>query len=178
MFHLLCPAECARSIYDIDLEGLRARGVRGLILDLDNTLLAWDREEITPELSAWVERARDLQFQLCLVSNGIPQRVRRVAASLGLPAVTSAVKPRKRPFLQAMRHFGLSAAEVAVVGDQLFTDILGGNRLGLYTVLINPVSRREAKHTRLVRKLERWVLQRLHRQGRLSRQAYEIRTGG
>lgn len=162
---------------DIDLERLRARGIGGLILDLDNTLIAWDQEEIPPALTAWIERAHSLGFQLYLVSNGIPSRVRRVAKALGLPAITSAVKPRKRPFRQAMHRFGLTSDQVAVIGDQLFTDILGGNRLGLYTVLVNPVSAREATHTRFVRKVERRILQRLQRQGRLSQQAFEMRYG-
>lgn len=123
-------------------------------MDLDNTITPWNSNTITPELAAWVKGARGLGFALCLLSNNGPRRVAAVAHPLGIPAVARAGKPLKHGFRQALARLGLTAPETAVVGDQLFTDILGGNRLGLYTIWVEPVSRREFIGTRFTRVLE------------------------
>ncbi|HHW74588.1 MAG TPA: HAD hydrolase-like protein, partial [Firmicutes bacterium] len=78
-----------------------------------------------------------------------------------------AVKPRRRAFRKALQILDLTASETAVVGDQIFTDVLGGNRLGLYTILVTPINDKEFIWTRMIRCLERFVLKRLQRQGRL-----------
>jgi len=170
----ICPDDCVQTVFDIDLEGLWSRGVRALIVDLDNTLLAWDQEEPPEALLHWIAHVQKRGFQMRIVSNGVPSRVRRVAQTLGLPAITQAVKPRKRPFLRALKDFGLKASEVAVVGDQLFTDVLGGNRMEMYTILVNPVGHRELKHTQWVRRVERRLLRRLFRKGLLSERQCQI----
>lgn len=177
MLELLCPDECVDTVLDIDLDGLYQLGIRALILDVDNTLLGWGTDEITPEVRDWVVRALQRGFKVCIASNGTRERVRRIASELGVPAISKAIKPRKRPFRRAMQILGVSAAETAVVGDQIFTDVLGGNRMDLYTILINPVSKRELRTTRMVRRVERRVLSRLQRQGRLASGELDKRWG-
>lgn len=177
MLQILCPDDLAASVLDIDLDRLKARGISGMILDLDNTLLAWGNDDIPPEAAAWIAKARAKGFALCIASNGVASRVEQIAARLGIPAISKAVKPRKKPFRQALEILQLPPEKVAVVGDQMFTDVLGGNRMRLYTILINPVSRRELGTTRMVRKVERRVIARLYRKGYLSDRAFRIRTG-
>ena len=167
MLDLLCPDEWVDSVLDIDLDALRAKGIQALILDVDNTLLGWEAEEIPSEVAAWVNRARELGFKVCIASNGSRERVRRVAETLGVPAISKAIKPRKRPFRRALEILGVPQVAAAVVGDQIFTDVLGGNRMDLYTILIRPVSRSELRTTKMVRRVERRVLSRLRREGRL-----------
>lgn len=176
LLHFLAPNDVARSIFDIDLDRLKKLGINGLIIDLDNTLLAWDRDEVPERAVAWVEEAKAKGFVLCIASNGLTERVFQIAKLLDVPAIPKAVKPRKKPFRQALQILRLPASQVAVVGDQVFTDVLGGNRMRLYTILINPVSRKELRTTRMVRRVERRVIERLHRKGYLSDQAFRLRS--
>lgn len=178
MIEMLCPDRCFRSVLEIDLAELQARGITGLIVDLDNTLVAWETESVSEAMLAWVRRAQQLGFRLCIASNGRRSRVTALAARLGVPAVEKAVKPRKRPFKRALALLGTPPEKTAVIGDQIFTDILGGNRMRLYTVLINPMSKVELTTTRVVRRVERRVLARLHRKGFLSDAALWTRQAG
>lgn len=175
MIDLLCPDECVESVLDIDLESLARRGITALILDLDNTLLAWETDEIPSAVSAWVDHARDRGFKVCIASNATKSRVRKIADQLGVPAISKAVKPRKRPFRLAMEMLGATPERTAVIGDQVFTDVLGGNRLDLYTILINPISDMELKTTRIVRRVENRVLSRLQKKGRIEGEELALR---
>jgi len=165
VWRLLAPSLCLSSIFQIDLEGLRRQGIRGLILDLDNTLVAWggDPEE---KLFAWLREVRESGLVACIVSNNDRARVKGFSDLASIPAIPRARKPRRRAFRAAMEVMGTAPAETAVVGDQIFTDILGGNRLGLYTILVTPVARREFIGTRLVRLLEKVVLIGLRKRAR------------
>jgi HAD superfamily phosphatase (TIGR01668 family) len=159
MLERLRPHRVARSLVELKCEEFLARGVRGVILDLDNTLTAWRSVAVSPEIERWIGRLRDAGLAVCVVSNAATaRRVRPVADRLGLPWVTRAGKPLARGFLRGMRLMGTEPSTTAMVGDQLFTDILGGNSLGLFTVLVDPISTREAITTKwLQRPLERLV---------------------
>lgn len=152
------PAEYVRSVYDIDLHALRMRGVRGIICDLDNTLIAWDSSDTAPELRQWLESVRRAGLKVCIVSNNGQTRVGEFAKPLGLPFVANAAKPRRRAFRRALELLGTKPSETAVVGDQVFTDVFGGNRQGMHTILVVPISRQEFIGTRLVRVIEQFVL--------------------
>ncbi len=165
MIGLLCPKETHDSVVDIDLDALWNEGIRGLILDLDNTLLGWESDEIPGPIREWVAKAKEAGFRLCIASNGRSSRVRALAGQLGIPSIPKAIKPRKRPFRKALDILGVPPEAAAVIGDQIFTDVLGGNRMDLYTILIKPMSERELKTTRMVRKVERRVLSRLQKKG-------------
>lgn len=174
MLKYIRPDDCVPAVFDIDLDRLRSKGIRALIVDLDNTLLAWDQENPSERLMRWIARVREKGFQICIVSNGMSARVQRIADKLGVTAITQAIKPRKRPFHQALQLFGLEAREVAVVGDQLFTDVLGGNRVNMYTILVKPVGRNEMKHTQWIRRIERRLIHRLYRMGLINERMYRI----
>jgi HAD superfamily phosphatase (TIGR01668 family) len=154
----LRPSSQVSTVYDIDLTALRARGIRGLILDLDNTIVPWGVREVSPELPVWIAAARDADLQLCIVSNNMGSRVTAIAKRLGLPVVAGALKPRRRALRRALVVMGTTPEATALVGDQLFTDILGGNRLGLHTILVRPQGRKEFVLTRLVRLIERLLM--------------------
>ncbi len=154
----LRPDSQSESVYTINLRALLARGIRGVILDLDNTLVPWGARTAPPELLAWIAAGHREGLRFCIVSNNRGARVMHLAAALGLPAVTGALKPRRGALRRALSVMGTAPETTALVGDQLFTDILGGNRLGLYTILVRPQSRKEFVLTRLVRRVERAVL--------------------
>ena len=152
---LLTPDHVFSSILDVRVEWLRGAGCRGLIVDLDNTIVPWRGENPSPETIQWFQEMRDAGIQVVLVSNAGGPRAARMAQLLGVPAVAPAKKPMASGYKTALRLMGIPAGEVTAVGDQIYTDVLGGNRAGLKTVLVNPVTQREFVLTRLVRLLER-----------------------
>lgn len=170
----LFPNEHLTSVLEITPEWLSARHLRGLILDLDNTLVPYGSEFHTPELEAWANALRTANIQARLVSNALPERIKRWAEQLGFPGVGalgrgSAAKPLPSAFLRAARAMNLQPRDIAVVGDQLFTDVLGGNLIGAYTVMVVPLSQNALPHTRLARALERMVLNSHHPASKPSR---------
>ncbi|WP_119342448.1 YqeG family HAD IIIA-type phosphatase [Meiothermus hypogaeus] len=156
---MLRPRARLKSVMDITPAWLRERGLRAVLFDLDNTLVPYKTYGEAPQgLLEWLEALKEAGIQVMLVSNGSRRRVRYWCEKLGVPGFGPAGKPWFG-FRKALRRLALAPREVAVVGDQLFTDVLGGNLIGAYTVLVPPLSKREMGYTRLVRKLERWVLQ-------------------
>lgn len=166
------PGMCVDGLKDIDLEDLRSRGIRALMLDLDNTILPW-RDVVVPESSEqWVRQAKSLGFGVCIVSNTHnPKRLTRIASALGIPSVHRALKPRRRGFARALETVGCDPAAAAVVGDQILTDIVGGNLAGMFTILVRPMHQREFVGTKLSRIVEKLVLALLRRADRMGTNA-------
>ena len=161
----LVPDLHVASVYDIDLAALKKRGVKGIITDLDNTLIEWDRPNATPALMDWLETVKNEGFQVIVVSNNNQIRVSKFADPLGIPYIHRAKKPTRSPFREAMKRLGLAYHETVVIGDQIFTDVLGGNRLGLYTILVVPVAQTDGIYTRFNRQLERLALSWMRKKG-------------
>jgi HAD superfamily phosphatase (TIGR01668 family) len=154
----LIPDDYYESIYDIDLDALKARGIRGLLLDLDNTLAAWRFGQPEPRLAEWMGDVRARGFRPHIISNDLGPRVDLFSRYLGISGTARAGKPRRAAFRKAVAALGLRPEEVAVVGDQIFTDVLGAKPMGCRTILVVPVSGRDFIGTRLVRKAERaWL---------------------
>ncbi len=175
---LLCPDLVLRSVFDLDLCELLSEGIRGVLVDLDNTLIRWDRQTMDQSFRDWIQEATTLGLRVCIVSNGLHHRVKHLAELLGVPFVSKALKPRRKPFREALRLVDLRPEECVMIGDQLFTDVFGGNRAGMMTVLIDPLSDQELNSTRVVRRVERRLLRRLVRQGLLDAASVEERRGG
>jgi HAD superfamily phosphatase (TIGR01668 family) len=168
MLRNFCPHQIAHRVEDIDLDQLRAEGVRGLLLDLDNTLTRWQSDELTPAVQAWLARAtRD--FHVCLLSNAVRgKRVHRMAERLGVPCVHGLGpwgKPWGRAYRCALCETATRPEETAMIGDQLFTDICGARRRGMRAILVEPVGRREFFATTINRRIARWVEAHLRRRG-------------
>ena len=156
MRSLFAPSQLVGAVWEINLEALWSEGIRGLILDLDNTLTDWNESYLRPEVREWIASAQALGLKLCLVSNAVRgTRVRALAQELGMLVVTRACKPLPVAFRRAMRAMGTEATSTCAIGDQVFTDMFGANWLGLRTILVTPLSRRESPHTQLIRRLEK-----------------------
>jgi uncharacterized protein len=158
MSNPLAPDLYYSSVHAIDLDALSADGIRVLLLDLDNTLLPRDTNVVPEELKAWAAGLKERGFRVCLVSNNWHERVRDVAGELGFDLVDKAVKPLPFAFLRALARAHARRREAAVIGDQLFTDILGGRLLGMRTVLVSPLSETDLPHTLMLRRIEALVL--------------------
>ncbi len=136
------------------------RGLRAVLLDLDNTLVPYKTYGEPPVgMLEWLWTLKQAGIEAMLVSNATPSRVRYWCDKLGIWGFGPAGKPWFG-FRAAIQQLELHPEEVAVVGDQIFTDVLGGNLVGAYTVLVSPLSPGEMMYTRLVRKLEALVLGR------------------
>ena len=159
MLDSLRPHRIALTVVELDCHELAGYGIRGVILDLDNTLTRWGSIEIAPEVDGWICALRQAGLRACILSNSASnRRVQPVAERLGLPWLSRAAKPFPHGYRRAMTLLHTTPDTTAVIGDQLFTDILGGNRLGLYTVLVEPIYPREAWTTSLLqRPLERLI---------------------
>lgn len=155
---LLAPDRYLTDVHAIDLDDLRARGVEALLLDLDNTILPRDTNVVPADLAAWAQQLSALGFKVCLVSNNWHERVRIVAAELDFALVAKAIKPLPFAFWRATRKIGVRARRCAVVGDQLFTDVLGGKLIGAMTIMVLPLSSTDLPHTLLLRRLEARIM--------------------
>ncbi|MNN58063.1 Mitochondrial PGP phosphatase [compost metagenome] len=156
MFNKLKPQLAANSIFEVPLEELWKRGIRGIITDLDNTLVGAKVPLATPELVDWLKKVQDRGFQVVIVSNNNKLRVSAFADPIVVPYISGARKPMNASFVRAMKLMQLGPAQTAVVGDQMLTDVLGGNRLGLYTILVAPVAAAdEGFFTKVNRVIER-----------------------
>lgn len=150
------------TLAEMPLDVLLEHQVKALVLDVDRTLLP-RRQAVMPELALqWLHRAKQ-QMPIHLLSNN-PSRARigAVASQLELPFTTAAGKPRRSALRRVLQHFDLPAHQVALVGDRLFTDVIAGNRLGLYTVLVKPIDPQgrpcpKDHLQRLELRLARWV---------------------
>jgi hypothetical protein len=143
-------------VTDIDLDKLAADGIKGIIFDLDSTLVAPHSGKIESEAQRWLERART-DFKLAVVSNNQNDPyLKQVQEILKMPVHGNAAKPSAKLFLQVLEGFQLQAHEVAVVGDRPLTDVWGGQRAGMKTVLVWPLkTMNEPAWVLLFRKLER-----------------------
>ncbi|WP_054956018.1 YqeG family HAD IIIA-type phosphatase [Paenibacillus dakarensis] len=167
MFEMLIPKLRVNTVFDINLEELYEKGYRGIITDLDNTLVGAKAPLATPELVAWFKKVKEMGFQLTIVSNNHLERVSKFATPLDIQYVHEARKPSNLPFRKAMKMMNLTNEQTIVVGDQMLTDVYGGNRLGLFTVLVMPIAiNDEGRFTRWFnRRVERIALTRLRKQG-------------
>lgn len=157
----LVPNERLQRVTEITPAFLAQRHLQSLILDLDNTLAPWNGSEPAPGVAAWLEELGRARIPHVVVSNNGERRVAPFAQSVGVKALASAGKPRRRAFRRALSLLGSDASETAVVGDRLLMDVLGGNRSGLYTILVEPVHRHELWATRWVRQVEDAILPHL-----------------
>ncbi|NEU31612.1 YqeG family HAD IIIA-type phosphatase [bacterium LRH843] len=165
MLNNLLPNQYEKSIYSIDLHALRDKGIKGIITDLDNTLVEWDRPKATPEVKKWFEQLNEFGMKVTIVSNNNSKRVKEFAEPEGIFFIHAAKKPLGKAFRQACQEMQVNRDEVVVIGDQIFTDVLGGNRAGLHTILVVPVSSSDGLATQLNRRMERVVLRWMKKRG-------------
>ncbi|HYV35658.1 MAG TPA: YqeG family HAD IIIA-type phosphatase [Gemmataceae bacterium] len=161
MLRLFTPKLYCNSVLDLDAPLLHSLGLKGLLLDVDGTLKDFRAESIPAEVCAWLTRLRSDGFKLCLLSNGRGHRIGRVAAALDLPFIAKAFKPLPMGCRRALKQMGLERSRVAMVGDQVFADVMAGRLAGLFTILVPPTSRDEPWFTRLKRPLESLTLRYL-----------------
>lgn len=148
------------AVHDLAPALLRQHGIRAVMVDLDDTLVAANSPELASSFHDWVVGLQSAGVPLLILSNGQPQRVRQWSHTLGVPGLALVGKPFGFGFQRGLALLNSRASETAMVGDQLFTDVLGANLAGLKSVLVIPLSAGGLPHTRAARKLEAVILRR------------------
>ena len=168
MLNNFLPDQFVKNIFEITPELLKEKGVKGIITDLDNTLVEWDRPLATPKIIEWFEDMKKNNIKVTIVSNNKEGRVKSFSDPLNIPFICAARKPMGKAFRRALLEMKLSKEEAVVIGDQLLTDVLGGNRSGFHTILVVPVAQTDGFATRINRKIERRILNWFRRKGKLT----------
>lgn len=143
------------SVLDVAPARIRERGFESVLIDLDNTLLPRGEDTIPADILTWCESLAEHDLKACLVSNNWQSRIQQVAGELGFELVSKAIKPLPPAFLLGMKRLGASRRSTLMIGDQLFTDVLGATLLGLTTVMVLPLAQHDLPHTLMLRRVER-----------------------
>ena len=156
---LFRPFLLKQNITAVSVEMLCEMGIKAVLLDVDNTLTAHNSQGLSPEISAWLSAVQEAGITPVIVSNGNEPRVRPFAEKLGFPFTASAAKPLPNGFLRAKRQLGLDKTECVVIGDQIFTDVLGGKLAGMRVIQTLPLdTASDTGSFRFKRKLEKILM--------------------
>ena len=163
---MLYPKEYLNSVKDINIELLNKNNIKGLILDVDNTLINLDR--IMPTgVADWAKGIKEQGIKICILSNSNKmEKVGGVAKILEVPYIFFGKKPLKTGFLRAKEILKLNSENIAVVGDQIFTDVIGANRCNMFSILVKPIEEKDYLITRIKRPIEKFIIKRYEKNKR------------
>lgn len=161
MFANYKPTWMIEAIYNITPDQLKKAGIKAVLTDLDNTLIAWNNPDGTPELKQWLEDMKKAGIPVIVVSNNKASRVEKAIKPFDIDYVSRALKPFARGIRQGHDKLSLTKDDVVMVGDQLMTDIRGANRAGVRSILVKPIVETDAWNTRINRFMERRIMKSL-----------------
>ena len=163
---MIYPKEYLNSVKNINLELLNKNNIKGLILDVDNTLINLDKK-MPAGVSDWAKNLKAQGIKICILSNSNPlNKVEAVAKILDVPYIFFGKKPLKSGFLRARDILKLPNENIAVVGDQIFTDIIGANRCNMFSILVKPIEEKDYLITRIKRPIEKFIIKRFEKNKR------------
>ena len=157
MLNKFKPTWMVKVIYNVTPEQLKAQGIKAVLADLDNTLIAWNNPEGSIELKKWMMQLNDAGIPLVVVSNNSHARISQAVAPLGVKFVSRAFKPLTRGINQAVKQLKLDKTEVVMVGDQLMTDVWAANNANVRSILVKPLLETDQWNTRVNRFIEKPV---------------------
>lgn len=154
------PDKYLNNVLEITYELLEKNQIKGILLDVDNTLIDYERNPIEG-LKEWMNELKRRDIQFCILSNTNKRdKVEKLANMLEIPYFYFAKKPLKSGFKKAKGLLNLSEKNIAVVGDQIMTDIIGAKRCHMYAILVKPLKERDIFITKIKRPIEKWILKR------------------
>ncbi len=157
------PDMYQKSIYTIDYKKLLKDGIRCLLIDLDNTLVPSHVKKPTFKVKELINNLRELGFKVIIFSNNSRKRLEPFKEELEVDCSDKSFKPLRWKYLKIIKEFGYKECEIACIGDQFLTDILGGNIMGIKTILVNPISKKDIKITELNRLFEKLIIRILNK---------------
>ncbi len=151
-----------KSVLGITPQMLCDRNLKALVLDVDETIIPVGKKQLDPEVAAWAQNIQQV-VPLSLVSNNVGyERIRTIAEGMNVPFIASAAKPSRKKLRKAATEMAVPFEQIAMVGDRLFTDVLAGNRVGLFTILVQPMLAPNSKDPKnLLRNAEFWISRQL-----------------
>lgn len=156
---MLRPNRYFSRISAIDpIDDLRKKGVRAVLLDMDNTLLTRDTHEVPEDVRRWLDDAKQVGIVPCILTNNWHNSAHDCAREIGLPIVARALKPLPFSYFAAFRKLGVKRSETACIGDQLMTDVWGGRLLGMHAIMVKPLVAKDLKHALFLRRIEKRIL--------------------
>jgi hypothetical protein len=161
MFSNYKPTWMVDAIYNVTPEQLKKHGIKAVLTDLDNTLIAWNNPDGTEELREWLEAMRIAEIPVVVVSNNNDERVTRAVEPFGLEFVARALKPLSRGINRACKNLNVDKNQVVMIGDQIMTDIRAANRAGVRSILVRPVIETDSWKTQFNRFMERRIMKYL-----------------
>lgn len=161
MAKILHPTIFVDTVFDIDLKTLKDSGIKAFIFDIDNTLARYADALPDEKTVNWLNKLQDMGFGVFFASNNNFKRVKGFADSVNIPYKARAMKPLGVYLKRACRSMGVLPKETALVGDQLFTDVWGGNWLKMYTILVKPISEVEDRFVKFKRRFEKRILEKM-----------------
>ena len=135
----LLPKAIARDVTQLTPQYLHSQGIRLLMMDFDNTIVPYTTDVPTAEVSQWLEMMRATDIKLCVVSNSKRDRVKIFCEKYGIDCITHAKKPFSKGIRECLARYDLSASDCALVGDQIYTDTLGANGCGVFSILVKAI---------------------------------------
>lgn len=161
------PDVYQKDIYSVNYEKLKSVGIKCLLFDLDNTLVPYDEKVATPKLKEHFDKLKEMDFRVIIFSNSPKKRLKPFKEYLEVDCLASAKKPLSAGFKRVMDEYKYLENEIAIIGDQLMTDIVGGNKIGITTILVNPIGEKDLIFTKFNRYFERKIMRKLANRGLL-----------
>lgn len=155
------PDFALEKAYDVTFESLKKHGIKVVFVDLDNTLIAWNNPDGTPEMRQWLHDLQDAGIPVVVVSNNKYERVKRAVEKFGIEFEAFALKPFTFGINRALKRFDVQPYEVIMIGDQLMTDIRAAKRAGLKSVLVKPLIKTDSINTQINRWRERRTMKKI-----------------
>lgn len=147
-----------KKITDIEIDFFKKKNIKGIILDLDNTLIKSDGN-LLDGIEKWIQSIKKSNIKLCIATNSINlQKIKEKAEKLEIPFVYKSCKPSKYGMKKAIKILGIKEEYIAEIGDQLFTDVCVSNRMKIFSILTEPISKDRFMIDKLKRKVEKWIL--------------------
>ena len=160
MTNRFAPDKTYDSVYNIEYKMLKEKGIKALIFDIDNTLAPYELAEPDENIKGLFEMLFDMGFKLYVLSNNNKKRVSLFMRKVDIPHRWRALKPLAFFIRKAMKNMKVKSFETALIGDQIFTDVWGANRLGLFSILVNPISEKEDKFVAFKRRFEKRLMKK------------------
>lgn len=154
------PDFYAKSIFDIDYRKLKKLGIKGILVDIDNTLVPMDVKHVTSNAKAWYKRMRELGFKVCILTNANKKRTDVFRNEFGIEGIHRGMKPNKKNYLKCAAMLNLEVSQCVMLGDQLFTDVKGAKKVGMLSVLTHSLHKNEIMYVKLKRFRERRIIEK------------------
>ncbi|MEG0176510.1 YqeG family HAD IIIA-type phosphatase [Anaerorhabdus sp.] len=166
------PTMYIRNYQDLDLDSLVKKGIKVFVIDVDNTLISHEVSDLDSKAIAFIHEIQNHGMIPVIISNNVKKRVEEVARQGSCDYFSFALKPLKYKYKQLLKRYNCTPNEVITLGDQLITDVLGGNRMKFNTILQDPISKKDNTSGKVTRFIETKVFKHLEKQGKWRRNKY------